>query len=406
MLRALKAGKPMPKVLGHIHLSPFLGWPWLDGPALSGAAITISNDAVSFKATTGPTGRFSLQDLPPGEYSVRADLTPYRMDPNPIRFSLTNSENGHLRVPEAGCGYTEVELATASSIDGIVLDPSGKGAPKVPVSAQMKGGPFGMRRLGDITDRDGRFTISGVPDTDVYLSAGVDADSFPTNADFDMRYRAVYYPGVATMETASPLRLKLGEKRSVVLRLGTRLQWGRVDVKVVDKDGRAKVGASADLYGGPRSEIMTIGPRGVGSQRCLVGWKYELEASAWGEHSRPDGKREVLVASRTPFICSDRKTPIVLVLDHTPRGIVSGQAVDAKGFALGSPSLRMYRDSETLPRYEVRGDDKGQFEIKDIDPGVYEINIAVRGHGGKTLSKVGVAAGQITNLGAVVTTFR
>jgi hypothetical protein len=402
MLRAETAGKAMPKVLGDIHLSPYWGWPWLDGPALNGAVIAISNAAVSLKTTTDPTGRFSIQDAPPGEYRVRADLTPYRMDPNPIRFSTTNSVNGYLRIPEAGCGYTEVQLSTASSISGVVLDPSGKGAPKTPVSVRTKGGPFGVRELVAVTDRNGRFTISGVPDADVYLSAGVDADSFPTN--MNTRYRAVYYSDGDTTETASPLRLKFGEKRSVVLRLGTPLKWGRVDVKVVDKDGRAKVGANVDLHGVP--EIMTTGPRGLGSLRCLAGWKYELEASAWGEHSRPDGKREVLVASRTPLVCGDRKTPIVLVLDHTPHGIVSGQAVDAKGFALGYPSLRMYRDSDTIPRYEVRGDDKGRFRIEDIDPGVYEINIAVQGQGEKTLSRVGVAAGQITNLGAVAWTFR
>ena len=68
--------------------------------------------------------------------------------------------------------------------------------------------------------------MSGVPDANVYLSAGVDSDllSGGTNLDLDMRYRAVYYPGGSTAETASPLRLKLGEKRSIVLRLGTPLQ--------------------------------------------------------------------------------------------------------------------------------------------------------------------------------------
>ena len=78
---------------------------------------------MNLKTTTDGLGRFSLQDAPPGEYRVRADLAPYQTGPEAIQFGFTNSVNGYLRVPEAGCGYTEVQLATASSLDGIVLDP-------------------------------------------------------------------------------------------------------------------------------------------------------------------------------------------------------------------------------------------------------------------------------------------
>jgi hypothetical protein len=407
MLRAYKAGKPFPKILGHIHLSPFFGWPWLDGPALAGAAITISNPFVNLKTTTDAMGRFSLQNAPPGEYTVRADLAPYHMDADAIRPSMA-SVNGHLRVPEAGCGYTEVQLATTSSIDGIVLDPLGKGAPKIPVFARMRDGSPLTHGVFAVTGQDGRFTLSGVPDANVYLSAGVDSDflSGGTNLDLDMRYLAVYYPAGSTAQTASPLRLKLGEKRSAVLRLRTPLQWTRVDVKVVDKNGRARAGAYVNAYGGPpRSETTTTGRQGLGSLPCLAGWKYKLDASAFGEHRRPDGKTEVFVASPTPWICGDRKAPVVLVLDHTSRGIVAGQMVDSKGVALGFPAVQMYRDDETIPRYEARGDGKGQFRIEDVDPGLYTIHLSLGGFGEKTLAKIDVTAG-LTNLGAVVWTLR
>lgn len=42
MLREYRAGVPLPRVLGHVHMSPYSGWPYLDGPALAGAEITIS----------------------------------------------------------------------------------------------------------------------------------------------------------------------------------------------------------------------------------------------------------------------------------------------------------------------------------------------------------------------------
>ena len=79
MLRAYRAGAPWPRVLGHVYLKPYLGWPELNGPALEGAVVTMSNSSVTLKAVSDTTGKFSLQDAPPGDYIVRADLSPYRM---------------------------------------------------------------------------------------------------------------------------------------------------------------------------------------------------------------------------------------------------------------------------------------------------------------------------------------
>jgi hypothetical protein len=339
MLRAYRAGVPPPRVLGHVHLSPFLGWPYLDGPPLAGAEITISNGAVNLRTTADEMGRFWLRDAPAGDYAVRADLPPYQMNPEPVRFWTTESVNGSLHVPDTGCGYTEVEFATTSRIQGVVLDPRGKGAAKILVRLRKKEGPPGLHQLFAITDKQGRFTISGVPDGDVYLLAGVDPDLLAggTNVDMDMRYRTVYYPSGSFAESASPLRLRPGEMRDgLVLRLGAPLRWNRVKVKVLDRDGRPDVRADVDMYGGPPGPGHTkTGVGGIGRLSCLSGWKYELEAAAG--RSQPDGKSEVLVTSRRPFICGDQVSPVVLELNHTMRGIIAGQIVDAKGIALAYP---------------------------------------------------------------------
>jgi hypothetical protein len=401
MLREYRAGVLLPRVLGHVHMSPYSGWPYLDGPALAGAEITISNAAVKLKTTTDVTGRFSFHDAPPGDYTVQATLAPYRMNPAAEPFYLTGSVNGRLRVPEAGCGYTEIELATTSVLRGIIVDSQGKGVPKIFVRLRIKDGS--RRSLGAVTDKQGRFAISGVPDAEVYLSAGIDEDllSGGTNLNLDMRYRAVYYPGGASATGASALRLGLGETRSLVLRLGSPLEWSRVKVKVVDKDGRPKVGANVNSYGGPPGTGMTrTGARGLGSMPCLGGWEYQLEAAA--EYWRSEGKREVVVASRTPFVCGVANNPVVLVLDRIMAGVVAGKAVDSKGALLKYPRVRIYRESETSPRYEGHGDETGRFRIDDVAPGVYTIIIAVEDLGEKTLSGVGVSAGQITDLGAMV----
>jgi hypothetical protein len=403
MLRAYRAGVPLPRVLGHIHVLPFLGWPDLDGPSLARAEVALSNGAVELKTFADETGRFWLRDAPAGDYTVRAHLPPYKMSPEPRRFYLTESVNGFLHVPETGCGYTEVQFETTSAIQGTVVDPQGRGAAKILVGLQMKEGSRQMHQLGAITDKQGRFTISGVPDADVYLLAGVGPDLFAagTNADLDMRYRTVYYPSSSSIEGASPLRLTPGEmKKSLVLRLGSPLRWNRVQFKVLDEDGRPTAGSGVDMSGGPGQGLATTGKGGMGYLPCMSGWKYALEASA--RTSQPDGKSSAVVTSRTPFICGDLASPIVLKLDHTMKGIITGQIVDAKGVALANPLVRVYRKSETAPHYEMRGDQDGRFRIEDVEAGSYTVNIAVPAIGDKTLSDVDVSPGFISDLGAVI----
>jgi hypothetical protein len=69
-----------------------------------------------------------------------------------------------------------------------------------------------------------------------------------------------------------------------------------------------------------------------------------------------DGKSDVAVASRTPFVCGEANSSIVLVLDRLMAGIVAGQVVDWKDALLKYPRARIYRESETTPRYDVHGD--------------------------------------------------
>jgi hypothetical protein len=123
-----------------------------------------------------------------------------------------------------------------------------------------------------------------------------------------------------------------------------------------------------------------------------------LDAQYW----RSDGKQEVVVASRTPFVCGVANKPVVLVLDRAAAGVVTGQAVDFEGALLKYPRVRIYRESESSPRYEGHGDETGRFRIDDVAPGVYTIVIAVEGTSEKTVSGVAVSAGRITDLGAMV----
>jgi hypothetical protein len=308
----------LPRILGHVYLRPFFGWPELDGPALAGARVTISNGVATLTTITDESGAFSLRDALTGDYAVQADLPPYRMNSESTGNTTTGVANGSLHVPEAGCGYTDVQLATTSAIQGVVRDPRGKRIPNVPVWIRVKEDAPGTHKVFAITDRRGQFTISGVPDTDVYLLAGVDPEmlSAGSTSTIETHYGIVYYPRGSSVEGASVLRLGLGEVReSLVLRLEHPLQKSRINVTVLNSDRRPQKGADISTYGAGLGYTKTDG-RGRGSVPCVRGLRYEVDARRQWQLG---GKWEALGSSRVSFVCGADDIPIVLVLDHAPR---------------------------------------------------------------------------------------
>jgi hypothetical protein len=312
MLRQERDGTPLPRVLGNLHLRPYLGWLESKRPTLGGAEITISNGAVTLRATSDETGKFSLPEAPPGDYAVQVSLAPYRLSKDQIDYH-TGSPPGRLRVPEAGCGYTEIDLETTSTLRGVVLDSEGKTVRNVGVTVHLKDTTLKEAyELGSLTDRSGRFSIPGVPDTDVYLWAGEETPSLR------LRHRRVFYPAGNTLDSAAALRLKPGELREgIVLHVDAPLQRSSVHVRVVNQDGKAAGRVSLELYGGGFKDenLAMASARGTGRFPCLRGQRYELEAAAvkWRGETR-----ELFGTPRVPFICGNLGAPIVLVLESRP----------------------------------------------------------------------------------------
>jgi len=222
----------------------------------------------------------------------------------------------NLSVPEAGCGYADIQLATGSRIQGVVVNRQGKPAAKIPVWVEPTGGnpKDGMTQypMSTTTDVNGGFAISGLPDADVCLSAGV---GYPTTA---MPYGRVYYPAGRSRDTATVFRLKPGDHHPpVVLILEEALARGSVRVRVLHKDGKPGVGAVVDVLDGEgfAAEFANTDANGVARVPCLRGLRYELEAQTF--HQRMPSRDNILKSSRSPFICGDFSAEFTLVLDHS-----------------------------------------------------------------------------------------
>ncbi len=305
MLRAYRAGAALPRVLGHVYLYPFRGWPVLSGPALKAARVTMSSDTTTLGATTDGNGNFSLSDAPAGYYKARAGLAPFRMD-----------AQASLHVPEVGCGYADIQLATTSTLQGTVLDRRGRPAPKIPVRLSLRSSDpeyaINQYALRTTTNETGQFAITGVPDAEVCLSAGSDS------ATTHMPYRRVYYPTGGSLDAAFVFRLKPGEQPPpVVLVLDEAFVQASVEVRVAHSEGEPGVNALVRAWddSGVIAEFARTDPNGVARVPCLRGLKYELEAQT--SHQGMPRRGNILKSSRTPFTCGDPSAAFKLVLDHS-----------------------------------------------------------------------------------------
>jgi hypothetical protein len=164
MLRAYRAGQPMPRVFGRVYLEPFRGWPKLDGPRIRNAQVTLANESITLRATTSADGTFALASAPAGAYSITAALPPFVLaQPRTI-----------ITIPEVGCGSEDVALRTTSELRGSVLDFEGRPASGIPVKIEVLGASDSEYRptIEARTDTGGRFALVGVPEAAVRLSYG------------------------------------------------------------------------------------------------------------------------------------------------------------------------------------------------------------------------------------------
>ncbi len=294
MLGDYRAGKLLPRVLGHVYLYPFFGWPLLTGPALQGARVKMDSGTNVLRATTDGNGDISLKDAPAGIYNAWAELPPYRMGPQVI-----------LHVPEIGCGYADIELTTTSTLQGIVLDHRGRPAPGIPVGVRAKDARLAKEMRyppWTKTDESGQFAIRGLPDADLYLSAG---SGSPTTK---MPYKRVEYRSGDSHVGATVLRLRPGERRQgMVLWLEPPLEKTSVTVRVVDNHGQPAVNVGVFAFDDDDviSELARTGPNGTAELPCLRWWKYNLKAMMYLPTKHP--------ISKTPFTCEGRGVRTVIL---------------------------------------------------------------------------------------------
>jgi hypothetical protein len=194
---------------------------------LKDARVTLSSDGHQFRATSNSLGVYSLSNLAPGEYTVSADLSGYRLDAAPDGVMLRAN----------GCAVADLLMKVDRRVEGTVLDNDGQpvgGALVEMVSTDQKLERWQRHGGLDITDEDGHYTIDGLPPGEYYL--GVNIQSTPSKKH---PYATTYYPNTPDPRQAVPIGVPVGASVQMFdLRVPRRLPLVTIRGKVQTADGK------------------------------------------------------------------------------------------------------------------------------------------------------------------------
>ncbi len=170
---------------------------------------------------SGDDGRFQLEGIPPGSYSVSAQKPGYFSQQELLRGGAPPVEVG----PKSNS--TIVKLTPEAILSGKVTTTSGVPLEHVSLHLNYIEIREGRRRWDfkgiAMTDEDGRYRFANLRPGDYYLSAAPYTPLPDTVLEPDeppkAGYAGAYYPGVPDLASASPLQLAAGEQSEANLTL-------------------------------------------------------------------------------------------------------------------------------------------------------------------------------------------
>lgn len=176
---------------------------------------------------TDASGRFRVDSLPPGQYTIQAHKEGVGQGNWGANESAISNRLLELAESEHRADLA-IPLVRSASISGVVTDEDGEPLPHIQVQLLREGYPRGTRELvprGSARTNDrGEFRFSTVEPGKVYISA---QNQLPFNMLTAQGQRAQlypvhYYPGTGDWRRATPLAVRSGaEIRGIDIRLVT-----------------------------------------------------------------------------------------------------------------------------------------------------------------------------------------
>ena len=287
------------------------------GGPLRRAVIQITSPALSSprSVSTNSDGRYEVRDLPPGEYSLRAERGGY------LKLAYGQRRPGEPGKPlHLGEGQTakgiDFALPHVGMISGRIADETGEPIAKVIVWVMQFRYYQGARRLvkvGDLdahasTDDSGQYRLV-VPPGD-YIVAGQIRETWPLERDPTQvfGYSPSFYPGVIAPVEAQRIKVGVGQEIANIDFSLVPARTARVSGTVVSAAGTPVAGASVTLQqevGGPdwtfvvpSTNTTQVGPDGRFSLNNVLPGEYVLTVRTPAANDQPaqEGRQMIDVA--------------------------------------------------------------------------------------------------------------
>lgn len=346
----------------------------------------------NYTATSDQDGHFKITDIQPGRYRLFVERTGYIEVDEKRRRS-----EGMMISLEAGQDLKDqtLRMLAAGILTGRVLDEDGDPMANVEVNVlRRKGSAFessgsahtndlGEYRIGGLLAGKYYLIASPLPNFQTLVPAKPDSGD-PANAAPPLAYGVTYYPNAADRAQASPIELHAGEEMPVDFSL-TRRHSARIRGRV---SGLGAGSAGAVVLRGKDGNVM-FNAGDVGKDG-----KFEIPNVAPGSYTLT----AMTVGAETPLIT--RQTLEVgtadiddLQLAPLPPATVRGKVHFSGKFPKSDASqtivyLRPAEGDDSYDGVTIDGDGSaaslnfvkvkpdGSFELKNVAPGVYEIDVS------------------------------
>jgi hypothetical protein len=264
---------------------------------LNGVRVTLQGDGTTYVAVTASDGTFVLEGLPPGKYTVNAEVP---------SGHYTRGFPREIELKDAlACIEIDVRAWFDGRVSGQVLDPSHRPLAGLTVELTVRSGldqPLGPRRLRTITRGDGTYEFTLVPPGKFVIGVNTQPDrsGHPSEG-------RVFLPGVSDPQSAREVAVGGGERvRADDFIMPATIRYVPISGHVLGPAGAPAQGARVYLKGlADEDYILTepavTDPDGRFTIAALAAGEYvvfaERERDATGRGGRLDASDELPVTA-------------------------------------------------------------------------------------------------------------
>ena len=268
-------------------------------PLSGGLLATAQATPASYRTTTGADGKFSMKDLAPGNYRLRAQRNGFVSAEYGAKGTSGTGTTLELEKGQHRAGI-EFKLTPHSVIAGRVQDEIGEPVANASVRAVRYGYQYGRGRkqaiqVGSATTNDlGEYRIFGlqpgryfvVARDESTLSAGTPPEDRSANPRGAEDYVPTFYPGTTDAQSAGQVDISAGVPVQGINLTLAKAQMVRVRGRLVNQTdapgGRLSIMLlPREPMGYPNIMSSSVGPQGQFDFRRLVPGSYSLAAAVY-----------------------------------------------------------------------------------------------------------------------------